>query len=102
MLTKQHLPIYGDTTIVVPPQGGYVELPKVAPTKRTFPIEHKTETPRFNDMRVNPGVKINETPKRDNSYHNGYASSESVLDLQRGKEGTINNWFNPAIEFRKQ
>ena len=101
MLTKQHLPMYGDTTIVVPPQGGHVELPRVAPTKRTFPIEHKNETPRFNTMRINPGVKINETPKRDNSYHNGYARSESLLDVQKGKEGTINNWFYPPIDFRK-
>ena len=48
MLTKQHLPVLGDTVIAVPPKGGHVPLPQVEPTKRVFPIEHKTVTPKFN------------------------------------------------------
>ena len=99
MLTKQHLQFLGDTVVMTQP-GPYVSLPSVEPTKRTFPIEHKTITPKFNDMRPNPGVKINETPKKDNSYQNGYPKTESILDV-RYKEGTVNNWFYPDIDFKR-
>ena len=100
MLTKQHIPIYGDSVIVIPPKGPYVNLPQVEPSKRTFPDEHKTVTPKFNAMRPNPGVKINETPKKDNSYQNGYPKSESILDVTY-REGTVNNAFWPDIDYRK-
>ena len=67
MLTKQHLPVLGDTVIAVPPKGGHVPLPQVEPTKRVFPIEHKTVTPKFNAMRPTPApMKVNESPKIDN------------------------------------
>ena len=101
MLTKQHLPILGDSYIMVKPQGPYVELPKVEPRKRIFPKENKTVTPKFNEMRPTPApTKINESPKIDNSYSNGYASSESILDVGYRERGVINNWFIPALDRR--
>ena len=101
MLTKQHLPVLGDTVIAVPPKGGHVPLPQVEPTKRVFPIEHKTVTPKFNEMRPTPApMRPNESPKIDNSYSNGYASSESKLDVGYNERGVINNWFVPDIDWR--
>ena len=101
MLTKQHLPILGDTTIVVPPKGPYVQLPHVEPNKRVFPKENKTITPQFNQMRPTPApTKKNETPKKDNSYTNGYASSESILDVGYKETNYVNRWFIPDIDWR--
>ena len=83
MLTKQHLPILGDTVIVVPPKGPYVQLPHVEPNKRVFPKENKTITPQFNQMRPN-----------------GYASSESILDVGYKETNYVNRWFIPDIDWR--
>ena len=99
MLTKQHLQFLGDTVVMTQP-GPYVNLPSVEPTKRTFPIEHKTITPKFNEMRPNPGVKIMESPKADNNYQNGFPSSETRMDTVRTKEGTVNNWYLPPPTFQ--
>lgn len=101
MLTKQHLPVLGDSYIMVKPQGPYVELPRVEPSKRVYPKEHKTVTPKFNEMRPTPApMRPNESPKIDNSYSNGYASSESKLDVGYNERGVINNWFVPDIDWR--
>ncbi len=101
MLVNRHLDKLGDTTIFVKPKGPYIEMPRVPPSKRYFPNEHKTITPNFNAMRPNPGVKKNETPKIDNGYNNGYPNSRSLMNVNT-KESPINSWFGQAIDFKRR
>lgn len=92
---------YGDQIVMVAPQTPYVQLPTPNHGARFFPQENKTETPRFNDMRPNPGVEErNETPRKDNMYNNGYDSSRNILE-DRTFEPNIGKWFDPPINFQK-
>ena len=100
MLTHQQVSYMGDKVIMTKPDRPYTPLPTAPPNKRHFPIEHKTTTPRFNDMLPNPGVKIMESPKADNNYQNGFPSSETRMDTVRTKEGTVNNWYLPPPTFQ--
>ena len=89
---------YGDKVVMVPPQGPYAPLPSAGHGVRYFPKENSTETPRFNDMRPNPGVqKKNETPRMDNNYQNGYDSSRSVM-TDRTHLPNVDKWFDPPID----
>ncbi len=101
MLTHKHLEKLGDSVVVVKPRGPYIELPKIPPSKRYFPKEHKTITPNFNAMRPDPGVKMNETPKIDNGYNNGFPNSQSMMNINT-KESAINNWYGQAIDFKRR
>ena len=100
MLTHITTAKYGDQVVMVAPQGNYVQLPTAGHGVRYFPKENSTETPRFNDMRPNPGVqKKNETPKMDNNYQNGYDSSRSIM-IDRTNLPNVDKWFTPPIDRR--
>lgn len=100
MLTHQTTPKYGDQVVMVAPQGNYIPLPTAPHGVRYFPIEHPTVTPRFNDMRPNPGVKQNETPRMDNSFQNGYESSKTLM-VVRHHGGHVETWFDPPARYDK-
>ena len=96
MLAHAQTSYFGDRIVMVSPKGPYVPLPTAGHGVRFFPQENKTVTPVFNSMRPNPGVKRNETPKKDNTYCNGYDSSKSIL-IDRTHLSGINNHFYPPI-----
>lgn len=101
MLTHAQTSYLGDRVVMVPPKGAYVPLPAAAHGVRYFPQENKTQTPIFNNMRPNPSVKRDETPKRDNLYSNGYDSAKSIL-ADRTRLSGVNEWFYPPIDFAKK
>ena len=100
MLVHAQTNRYGDRIVMIPPTKPYVQLPTAGHGVRYFPQENKTLTPVFNSMRPNPGVHRNETPKKDNSYSNGYQSSKSKWEA-----GThlmnVDKYFDPPIDHRK-
>ena len=100
MLVHAQTNRYGDRIVMVPSSKPYVQLPTAGHGVRYFPHENKTVTPVFNSTRVNPGVRRNETPRKDNNYNNGYESSRS-----RWEAGThlmnVDKYFDPPIDHRK-
>ena len=86
----------GSHPVMIKPQGEHVELDFPAPKKRRFPIENKTETPKFNSCRpkayIEPNPKL--TPNIDNSYSNNYHKSTTRLEPSV-RESAINNLIRP-------
>ena len=77
------------------PQGKHVELDFPAPTKRKFPIENPTETPRFNSCKPKAYTNKELTPNRDNNYSNNYHKSTTRMEPSV-HESAVNNMFRPA------
>lgn len=100
MLVHAQTNRYGDRIVMVSPSKPYVSLPTAGHGVRFFPQENKTVTPIFNGMRNDPGVRRNETPKKDNNYNNGFQSSRSKWEA-----GThlmnVDKYFDPPIDHRK-
>ena len=90
MLVSRHLPILGDKVIMVPAKGKGTPIPSAAPAKRTFPEENNTKVPDFKVCQPTPGVNIR---------YNNWGNSERLL-ICTTKETGINNWFNPAIDWK--
>ena len=84
----------GSHPVLVKPIGEHVNLDFPAPTKRKFPIENKTETPKFNAYRPKAYSQPNETANRDNSYNNNYHRSTTRLE-PTVHESAVNNLIRP-------
>ena len=87
----------GSHAIMTKPHDKHVELDFPASSKRKFPIENPTETPRFNDYRPKAYIEPNKelTPNRDNSYSNNYHKSTTRMESSV-HESAVNNMFRPA------
>ena len=83
----------GSHPIMVKPQGPHIQLDFPAPTKRRFPIENPTVTPKFNSCRP-PAYNKNQTPNRDNNYSNNYHKSTTKLE-PTVHESAVNNLIRP-------
>ena len=83
----------GSHPIMIKSKGKHLELDFPAPTKRRFPIENKTLTPKFNACKpkaYNPKL----TPNKDNSYSNNYHKSTTRLEPTT-HESAVNTMFRP-------
>ena len=86
----------GSHPIMVKPQEKHTKLDFPAPTKRKFPIENPTETPKFSSCKPKLYVPPNPnlTPNKDNNYTNNYHKSTTRLEPTT-HESAINEWFRP-------
>ena len=87
----------GSHAIMTKPQGKHVNLDFPASTKRKFPIENPTVTPKFNSCKpkayIEPNKKL--TPNIDNSYSNNYHKSTTRMEPCY-RESAVNAMFRPA------
>ena len=84
----------GSHPIMVKPAGQYVNLDFPASTKRKFPKENPTETPKFNSCKVKLYSNKNLTPNIANGYSNNYHKSTTRMEPSV-HESAVNNMFRP-------
>ena len=85
----------GSHPILVKAKLPHIELDFPAPSKRRFPIENKTATPKFNSYRPKAYSQSNETPNRDNNFNNNYHRSTTKMEPTI-RESAVNNLIRPA------
>lgn len=79
----------GSRPVLIKTQGTTKKLDFPSPRKRTFPIENKTETPKFNQCKpraYNPKL----TPDKWNSYSNNWHKSMTRMEPSN-HESAVNN-----------
>ena len=84
----------GSHAVMVKPVGPHIRLDFPAPSKRKFPIENPTETPKFNSCKVKLYSNKNLTPNIANGYSNNYHKSTTRMEPST-HESAVNEWFRP-------
>ena len=87
----------GSHPVMIPSNQKQSALDFPAHKVRKFPIENKTETPKFNSCKpkayVEPNPKL--TPNIDNSYSNNYHKTTTRMEPSV-HESAVNAMYRPA------
>ena len=84
----------GSHPVMIKPREKHSELDFPAPTKRKFPIENPTVTPKFNSYKPKAYADYNLTPNKDNSYSNNYHRSTTRMEPTT-HESAVGNLIRP-------
>ena len=72
----------------------HIPLDFPAPTKRKFPKDNPTATPKFNSCKPKAYNDKELTPLKDNSYSNNYHKSTTRME-PCVRESAVNNLIRP-------
>ena len=94
MLTIVNENKLGSHPIMIKPKGEHLELDFPTHKIRRFPIENKTQTPKFNEYKPKAYNDKNLTPNIANGYSNNYHRTTTRME-PFVRESAVNNLIRP-------